>query len=53
MPMEVLNAGERRTHEIFALDFPLCLWVPPQADESSVHDQETDLPGLLQMWSGI
>ena len=51
--MGVSTAGEHRTHEIFSSDFPICFRVPSQADESSVHDQETDVPGLFQMWSGI
>jgi hypothetical protein len=50
MPTEVANAGEHRTYKIFALDFPICLWAPSQADEQNIHDQEADLPGLLQMW---
>jgi hypothetical protein len=51
--MEVASVGERRTYEVFAADFSICLWVPSQADKPRVHYQEADLPGLLQMRPGI
>jgi predicted GH43/DUF377 family glycosyl hydrolase len=51
--MEVASADERRTYETTALDFAVGVWVSPQSDQSRVHYQETDLPGLLPMWKGI
>src|SRR6266478_1125433 len=52
-PMEVASADERRTYELFVADFSVCLWVSSQANEPRVHDQETNVSGLLQMWPGI
>ena len=53
MPMEVASADERRTYETTALDLAVCVWVSSQSNESRVHHQETDLPGLLPMWARI
>ena len=54
MPMEVASAGsERRIYETPASDFPVCLRVPSPPTEWCVHDQETDVPGLLEVWAGI
>jgi hypothetical protein len=52
--MEVANAGsERRIYETLALDFPACLPVPSQPTEPCAHHQETDVPGLLGVWTGV
>jgi len=52
--MEPANAGsERRIYEAPALDFPVCLRVPSRPTEPCAHDQETDVPGLLKVWTGV
>ena len=52
--MEVANAGsERKIYEAPALDFPVCLRVPSRPTEPCAHDQETDVPGLFGVWTGI
>jgi hypothetical protein len=54
MPTEVANAGgERRIYETPALDLPVCLRVTSWPTEPCVHDQETDVPGLLRVGTGI
>jgi hypothetical protein len=52
--MEVANAGiERKIYETAASDFPVFLRVPSPPTEWCVHDQETDVSGLLEVWAGI
>ena len=52
MQMEVVNAGsERKIYETTAMGFPVCLRVPSPT-QWGVHDPETDVPGLLGVWTG-
>jgi hypothetical protein len=51
--MGVLSADELTTYDAAALDLAVSVWMPPQANESRVHYQETDLPSLLPMWKVI
>ncbi len=51
--MEVASAGiEQRIYETSASDFSVCLWMPSSQTEWCVHDQETDISGLLGVWTG-
>src|SRR5580658_990302 len=54
MSMEVAStATERRICEAAAFDAPLCLRVPSPPPQWRVHDQETDVSGLLEVWAGV
>ena len=52
-PTEVASAGERRTYETAAVVFRVCLWLPSPPAQPRIHHQGANLPGLLQMWTGI
>src|SRR5882762_4488013 len=52
--MDVASVGsEWMMYEATDLDCPACFWVSSQATEWCVHNQETDLSGLPDMWTGI
>ena len=53
MPMEVVNAGDRRMYEPSALALRVCLPVPSPSDEPRIYHQRENVPGLLQMRTGI
>ena len=52
--MEIANAArERKICETPALDFQVCLRMPSPPAKRCVHDQEADVPGLLEVRGGI
>src|SRR5208282_4157569 len=52
--MGVASAGcERRIYESTSPDFPVFVRVPSPPAQWCVYDQETDLSGLLKLWTGI
>lgn len=50
--MAVANAGEIRTGEPAALDFPICFWMPSPPREPCIHDQTSDILGLFSIVEG-
>jgi hypothetical protein len=54
MPMEAsIAASDRRIYEGVVDYVPICFRLPAPSSQSCVHDQTSDVQGLLRLWTGI
>jgi hypothetical protein len=52
--MEVASGDSERVICELVVQYPsICIRMPPPPQERRLHDPEANLPGLLELWTGV